>query len=487
MKVFDLLHSLTNTEKKVFDGVMNNHGREQIKNLYQYVRKTPRHQINNERMYEATYGHKYTKDKDYLLRNELRLLTNELKNMLVKLELEKELKQNPNTANKWYLKALKARGLNEHYESEYEKLATKASNELQFKASMEMSQDYMLYLSDNWASHLDFERISNSLENYRNQVIQYSGNAMRFTDLNQALFTRVSAVVNSKKRDIVPFTSFVEQIEIHPNDAYSEAMKQMTLAYMSQGDTRKDHLEKALELLDNCNYPGIPIERHLAGCYNSLTIYYLENEHKDLKLATHFAEKAFKAIYPDGPNLSVIFANYLRVLGQANDHEKIRAEFDKYHGHFKNDPNYPIIITGYMEWEAVNGDPDKAMELLPLISTKENINYNSYKMVLISAYLRKGLLELAFSEINNTLQSGRENNVDEEVMNFFTLVRLLIKTQMQDEPKAQDLKKLLFRIESITPQMLAIVRRTVVFNWYWEQTIELLATHNMYPHQVANT
>lgn len=174
-------------------------------------------------------------------------------------------------------------------------------------------------------------------------------------------------------------------------------------------------------------------------------------------------------------------------MGQANDHDKIRTEFDKYHNHFKTDPNYPIIITGYMEWEAVNGDPDKAMELLPLISTKENINYNSYKMVLITCYLRKSMLELAFSEINNTLQSGRENNVDEEVMNFFTLVRLFVKTKMQGAPKAQDLKKLLVRIESITPQMLTIIRRTVIFNWYWEQTMELLTAHNMHPHQLANT
>lgn len=309
MKVFDLLHSLTNTEKKVFDSVMNNHTRKQIKNLYKYVRKTPRHQINNERMYEATYGHKYAKDKDYLLRNELRLLTNELKHFLVKLELEKELKQNPNSANTWYLKALKARGLNEHYEGEYEKLATKASNQMQFKASMVMAHDYMLYLSDNWASHLDFERISHSLENYRNHVIEYAGNTLRFADLNQARYTRLSTVVNSKKRDIVPFTGFVKQIAIQPNDPYSEALKEMALAYMSQAETSKEHLERALHLLEKCQYPGIPVGRHLAGCYNSLTIYYLENEHKNLKLATYYAEKAFKSIFPHGPNLSVVFGN----------------------------------------------------------------------------------------------------------------------------------------------------------------------------------
>lgn len=469
MKVFDLLHSLSNSEKKAFNAVMNNHPREQVKKLYLYIRKTPRQQISNERMYEAAYQRSYQKEKDYLLRNELRLLGNELKGFLIKFEIEKELKENASFGNMWYLKALKARKLDEYYEAEYPKLYAKAQTELRFLNSLLMSEQYYKHISQSWAKHLNFEVIVEQLEVYKNNVKEFTTAHVRQVDIGHALCTKLAAHILSKKNQIDKFEGLTNYIEISSRNPYSLALENLALAHVTQGIEKLEHLKAALENLQTCDAMGIDVKRWLGGCYNELAIYTLEKNPPDYHQAAVYLEKAFEAAFIDGSNPTVIFANYLRVLGHTGQHEKVKQVFDTYAPHFSKEANYPLILTAYLEVEATFGDPDIAMGLLPQLQTKEYIGYFTYKTLLITCYMRKEMHQLAMVETNNTLQNLRENQLQPEMETVYSLLRTLIRLKWTKPPKKGGLKKLSEICHSISEHAMEIVfRRSVMLNWYFE-------------------
>lgn len=469
MKVFDLLHSLSKSEKKAFNAVMNNHSREQVKKLYLYIRKTPRQQISNERMYEAAYEKSYQKDKDYLLRNELRLLGNELKEFLIKFEIEKELKENASLGNMWYLQALKARKLDEYYEAEYPKLYAKAEMELRFLNCLLMSEQYYKHISQSWARHLNFEIIVEQLGIYKNNIKEFTTLQVRQADMGHALCTKLSSYILTKKNQIAKFEGLTNKLEISSNNPYALALEHIALAHVTQDTEKLKHLLAALENLLICDARGADIKRWLGACYNELAICALEKNPPDYAQAAVYLEKAFEAAFLDGSNPTVIFANYLRVLGHTGQYEKVKQVFDSYAPHFSKEANYPLILTAYLEVEASLGDPDIAMGLLPQLQTKEYIGYFTYKTLLITCYMRKGMYQLAMVETNNTMQNMRENQLLPEMETVYSLLRTLIRLKGTNQPKNGALKKLSEICHSISENAMEIVfRRSVMLNWYFE-------------------
>lgn len=480
MKVFDLLHSLSSSEKKAFDAVMNNHSREQVKKLYLYIRKTPRQQISNERMYEAAYQRSYQKEKDYLLRNELRLLGNELKEFLIKFEIEKELKKNASLGNMWYLKALRARKLDEHYEAEYAKLYAKAETELQFYNCLLMSEERYRQLSESWAGHLNFEIIFEQLEIYKNNIKEFTTFHVRQADMGHALCTKLVTNILSKKNQIEKFERLTESVEISARNPYSLALEHMALALINRDDAKLKHLQATLDNLLICDASGVDVKRRLGGCYNELAIYTLEKNPPDYHQAAAYLEKAFEAAFPDGSNPTVIFANYLRVLGNAGQYEKVKQVFDTYAPHFVKEASYQLILTAYLETEAAFGDPDTVMGLLPQMQTKDYINYFTYKTLLITCYLRKEMYQLAMVEINNTLQSMRENQLPPEMESFYSMLRTLIRLKGTNQPKKGDLKKLSEIYHSFPEKVVTMVfRRSVMLNWYFDMASNIVAAKDV--------
>src|SRR5436305_166574 len=119
MKAYGLLSSLSPTEKKAFEVVIKNKGRNSLANLYSYLKKATPNKLEKETIFQATFNSPFAKDKDYLLRNELRLLTNALKQFITEREWMNATEENPHLGNYWYLKALLSRKLNDIYDAEY--------------------------------------------------------------------------------------------------------------------------------------------------------------------------------------------------------------------------------------------------------------------------------------------------------------------------------------------------------------------------------
>ena len=81
-----------------------------------------------------------------MIRNELRLLNDELEDFLVEKQLQKTFKENVHLYNLWLLRALKERGLHQEFEAAYKKMIPKAKEDLQYEILDKMAVLYLHHL-----------------------------------------------------------------------------------------------------------------------------------------------------------------------------------------------------------------------------------------------------------------------------------------------------------------------------------------------------
>ena len=75
----------------------------------------------NEKLFEHTFGSKHSRQKDYLLRNELRLLNEIIYDYLVTDSFKEDLHKNPSAYYQLLLKSFYSRGMNSFFEGEIDK------------------------------------------------------------------------------------------------------------------------------------------------------------------------------------------------------------------------------------------------------------------------------------------------------------------------------------------------------------------------------
>lgn len=102
MKTLELLQNLPPGARRYLDFVMNSHGRKSLQNLYLYLQNgAGQDKLGKELLYEAAFGDAYRKEKDYLLRNELRLLNEEIEKVAATFFFQKAYDANANLKALW--------------------------------------------------------------------------------------------------------------------------------------------------------------------------------------------------------------------------------------------------------------------------------------------------------------------------------------------------------------------------------------------------
>ena len=123
MKTLTLIQSLTEKETMEFITVINSHKRESLKKAFHFLNDWPNPELEPEKrvLFKAIFNEKFTKSKDYLLRNELRILNTELENFLIEKAWQQDLKTYPYKREGWKIQMLCERGLMDLAQSEFTK------------------------------------------------------------------------------------------------------------------------------------------------------------------------------------------------------------------------------------------------------------------------------------------------------------------------------------------------------------------------------
>lgn len=479
MKAFDLLTSLSATEKRGFEEILQQRKRASLLNLYRLLKKSTKEKLDKEQMYKAAFGEAYNKEKDYLIRNELRLLANELKRYITEREWLNDIEDNPHLENYWYLKALNSRNLLEYYDNDYDAMYKAATDEWQLQIKMDMSLAHINRLNKDLVRTLDVDRMLLATEAYYLDLRQLAALKARVYEQHRLGFEHTQKAVNiASNIHLKPFER-LSHIDIG-NDAETPLSRYYHHLAMSvmPGEDPIVHMQSALEAIEHIKVPGINIEGFKKVVYNNLCIQLQQKE--QYSLAKTYGKRAFELAVKDGIHTGVIFANYLRILLKTADIETARQLFEQYKEQFNKFDGYPGILTALIEGEATIGDPDKALEMLQDLNTREQINFNVNKASLIAVYYRKGEYALAENSLETLAQYYRDKQQsvsESENLSWFYPVRQLVKIKSQDTIKPAALKKLKDHYEAISEDAKGVYRRAVLVQWFLDE-IEAMLQQN---------
>lgn len=124
-KTEKLVLALSKKEADEFSGIISLNGRPNLAVLYDGIRSGPKRSGSTdkekERLFWLVFKKKHTKENDFLLRNEQRLLAKEIMRFLARKQSDQELKNSPELEAYHYLMALKEHGEMDLFISEWPK------------------------------------------------------------------------------------------------------------------------------------------------------------------------------------------------------------------------------------------------------------------------------------------------------------------------------------------------------------------------------
>lgn len=479
MKALDILSSLSPTETKELDEIIAKHKRAGIKKLYTALKKyrSGKKDPDKEHLFKETFGKAYTKDQDYLLRNELRILGEITKDLMVNKGLEFALKHNEHLRNYWYLRGLADRKLYDLFDVEYQKTYPKAQEDNQLHICIEMARSNIFRMKEQgWMrdKKISSQDVLDQLRLLLKHLEDHAAVNLNYINYQEALLIRKARSLGSEQ-------FLVDQKEYVPHDTikieFDKLENPLAKLYHIFSKTylepspqkRKELILEALTYLEDCK--DIPSNGYncytlLATCYNLLSLASVELE--DPESEALYAGKCLEAVVQAGTNTDMVLANYLRALIKAQQWDKIHETLVQYAEQLVNVSNIPVLHSALIEAYIFLDKLDDAMLELREFKTNETINYISYKMMLMIIYIKKEELSLALNEVDNLikfLNKNKEGDLTPLMISLTKATREWLKAHIIDPGTKKTINKSINYLDQIKPEQMKFITRSSLFSW----------------------
>ncbi len=264
MKTLHLIRCLTAKERKTFGKAVNKHKRGSLGKLYKALVKhnsgdTP----DKSQLFRSTFGEEYTPAKDYLLRNELRLLNNELSDFLVNSELQTTCRNDPYFKAYWLQQAFTTRGQLDLFNSQFNRLAGEAQDRSQWEylAASEDQNRLLTFRSQGFNSE-DKNLVLADI-NRRRIAMLTRRYVQELRETEMQLMFAVTQLRRTQPDAELPQVS--KTVDLHAaefNDDYSRATYYLAQTYHLEGEEHLAALQRAYDHVSQANVFGKNHDRH---------------------------------------------------------------------------------------------------------------------------------------------------------------------------------------------------------------------------------
>ena len=122
MKIIDLLNCLSSIELEEIRSSLKAHPRKSLIKLFDGLQNQHSgSRLDKPALYQSVYGKTYSESKDYLIRNEIRLLSQHIEQFIVKESIEAEIRETPSFGVLYRLRRYENYGSWNLYEKEWRK------------------------------------------------------------------------------------------------------------------------------------------------------------------------------------------------------------------------------------------------------------------------------------------------------------------------------------------------------------------------------
>ncbi len=437
IKAIRLAKLLAGQDAAAFRKVLAGQKRQSLVTLFDFIQKeiqcpsiSPQ---EKERLFNIIFGRKYSKKKDYLLRNELRLLANALTDFFALEKIKNALLNDAAQKQLFFLQCLLDKKDYELFESEYPKALQEALMENDFDVAAKITRlliDDAVFRKE--ATKANYERLLALTEQY----YLYAGKSFQhdyiYVRHKQAFSERtLHAIVQG--HPVAPLQPLTFTW-VDASDNYLGYMRLLMESYGAQGEEKIKILCQAQGLIVKIKKKqfdkkaaiattsaGIALEHFLSGSYRQ-------------SLPFHKNALDNASTLPGERVIAFVF-NYLSALTRLEHYTDAIRLIEKYSATWET---LPRVRDRFLCLKAMIhiflNDADAAWNCIPHDRKQSGIDhYYYYRFIQILVLYLRSEAELAMNETENFEHTVRYQNKDDNYLRLIMLMKKFLRLQ-SDKP-----------------------------------------------------
>lgn len=313
-KAFKIYLSLTSAEKESFKKVMKTSKRKSLTRLFAHAEVPDEDSPNRATLFADVFGQPHSPGKDYLLRNEFRLLTDKLTEFIAEREYVMWMDEQQGHRDHMLLRGLLQRGLHSEYESQFKKLYGQTLQRLDFRTAHAISNQHFNYLMTH--KEIRAEQIREALQLLQENAGNSHLNHRTELAINLQGQAALKAMLQTFGQDL---TQRNEPNSAPEDTPYIRFFEAMTLAHGTEGQARVGHAHDAVRNISEVKhlFPRNMLDglAMLAGAYFGLRMYE--------EAATHYLRAVSFAETERLPLRHDVLYNYCSTLMKLRRYEEV--------------------------------------------------------------------------------------------------------------------------------------------------------------------
>jgi hypothetical protein len=409
MRTLELLRALNDREIKDFEELLNSQKRKTLPKLYGAIKKYRKIEgvPATEELFELIFKKEYTADKNYLLRNELRLLNELFYNFFIDITFSDYIKKHKSTYNYWLARAFFERKLNSAFAADIDRFV--AFNKAYIKPE---DTALLLDLKSLWMIYNEPKTLKNvtqqidATEQWKDEQIRFLRYRLREVESRKAYLETTLASISGEKRSEKDDWRTTPQMEISfgdmgSMDKYEQYLVLKKYSYQTAGQARIDVLKQMLAIEEGEEYTSeySAIASQLASL-NAIAMEYI--------LLGNFVEGdkflQESITRSEGNNLPVIFATLQNYISNQINLGNYQKGIDYYN--FKREliekgRQYVQTSIAKVYCHLFLGQTDEALASLPLQAQLTDHQQLMVRMVYLIVFIIRKQYDLAVNENQN--------------------------------------------------------------------------------------
>lgn len=469
-----LVALLSGKEKKAFANQLNDGKRASLPLLFDGIcsglKSSKPNALEKETLFKKALGEAYTKDKDYLLRNELRLLSKELTNFLAIEQTKKSMRDDSLEEKRLLLQSYIDRKAHDLFDREWEKVVEEAREQLRLDIALDIQKLAVEHLiGTRQATVENYNQLLELLADYQEMLKLHFTQQHLFGKHKQAFAERTLQAIGS---DIQ--ISPLEVVSINPadekqNDAFANHFAALTKAYSHRGEEKIELLKTAAGFVSEINSKAFDQNAALATENAAIALEYFLLRELETSLPYHQKALEYGSSLEGGKLISFVF-NYLSTLIRLERHEQAIELINQYTSIWSKLPRmHDRFLCLKAMCHVFENDPKSAEDCIPEDRKAGGLDhYYYYRFIQIIVLFQKRKPELAMNEAENFEHTVRYNDKDEDYLRLIQAMKkfLALKSEqaaIENDAYSEKAEKLKQSLSEASES--AFADRALLYRW----------------------
>ncbi len=478
MRIQAIIRLLSDKEIKQITPSIVNRNRDTLLNLWKAINSANNsNEWEKEKLFEKTYGIAYTKEKDYLFRNELRILNAILLDFIAKAEVQNEMEQRQSLNTIKVLERMLKTSKVEDFENLW--------NEV-FKSAKEISDfevlSKLMELKSTWLTKFhevsvkNYIAVANAVEQEKQYLEKYFLERSHRLDVSKSFAKRVIKAMN-----INEYKELTHHQPTKEKDVFFESIttyyKKVSESYLLDGNEKINLLQELLVLYPKVVKNRTELKKDIHALYGNLGLEYFLMS--DFINADKTYSRVFSLQSKSEINIEVLF-NYCVNLLMLSRYNEFTTQYNLHLAAIVNNEKlkHRFLYFNTIALLFENKAELAFRELTQDISQRPVHDYYYFRTIYAMVYFQLKDIDNALREVENILQSFRfrknAHTVDKPLVKL--IHRLIITSTISEQQTKFKTEVAKIKKELQSQSKNKQNTSTVIYRWIEWQVALLLKT-----------